>query len=181
VTWSIGFRAPSHQELLDAYLDQLRDTVEIAGRYSDPKRGLVEVPAYIDPSLRRKLAAGISSVLDSASTPQALGKFIGEYLTAAKSHVEFMPPTPHRSLSQFSRLAAKRGLGLDLRSRMLFDDAHTYLNGRTMSFDSTPTAHQHSQLKTLANSRCLNAPQLDPQIIRQLYPYWTSGELEILE
>jgi 50S ribosomal protein L16 3-hydroxylase len=181
VTWSIGFRAPSHQELLDAYLDYLRDNIAITGRYADAKRAVVDEPAYVDHALRKHLSSGFASALAAALTPPALGQFLGEYLTTAKSHVEFIPPQPRLSLASYTRQAAKRGLGLDLRSKMLFDDEHIFLNGRALSFDTPLTEAEHSQLKVLANSRNLRADQLDSNMTRRLYPYWTSGEIEILE
>ena len=36
MTYSIGFRAPSHYELMTQFLVYLQDKVETEGRYSDP-------------------------------------------------------------------------------------------------------------------------------------------------
>jgi len=181
VTWSIGFRAPSDQELLDAFLDQQRDTLCLEGRYRDPNRQLAQEPAFIDSNLRRKPATGFTNALEHALKPSLVARFIGEYLTATKAHVEFIPPSPRLSLASFERSASKQGVGLDLRSRMLFDDENFYMNGRALVFDGALTESEHSRLRDLANSRRLHAHQLNSRLIRRLYPYCVSGEIEFLE
>jgi 50S ribosomal protein L16 3-hydroxylase len=46
-TYSIGFRAPSAQELGTAFLDWLRDSIALEGRYADPAPALGTEPARI--------------------------------------------------------------------------------------------------------------------------------------
>jgi 50S ribosomal protein L16 3-hydroxylase len=179
VTWSIGCRAPSYQELLDAYLDHLRDNLTIEGRYTDAGRGRATAPAYLEPALKRPLAKCLRSSLGPRMTAQALGEFVGCYLTQPKSHVEFVVPERAMSQATFCQQAKQRGLRLDLRSRMLFDEMGFYLNGRPMRFYSPLTAPQHTQMRELANTRQLSTRNLQLHLLQQLYPYWQSGEIEI--
>ncbi len=46
-TYSIGFRAPSAQELGTAFLDWLRDSIALEGRYADPSLATSAEPARI--------------------------------------------------------------------------------------------------------------------------------------
>jgi 50S ribosomal protein L16 3-hydroxylase len=179
VTWSIGFRAPSYQELLDAYLDHLRDSLTVDGRYTDAGRKRATSPAYLEPSLGRPLVKRLQSILDPSMTAQALGEFIGCYLTQPKSHVEFVRPERSMSPTTFRQRAMKHGLRLDLRARMLFDGSRMYLNGRPMCFSTPLTSSQHAQMEQLANTRQLPAGNLQSGLLQHLYPHWKSGEIEI--
>ena len=49
-TYSIGFRAPSHTELAQAFLDHLRDRIDLSGRYADPDLRPAREPARIGPA-----------------------------------------------------------------------------------------------------------------------------------
>src|ERR1700682_184175 len=51
-TYSIGFRAPSAQELGTAFLDWMRDSIALEGRYADPSLAPATEPARIDPSMQ---------------------------------------------------------------------------------------------------------------------------------
>src|SRR5437763_16420660 len=53
-TYSIGFRAPSHQELVEAFLDRLRDTLIVPGRYADRALRAARHPARLDPVALRQ-------------------------------------------------------------------------------------------------------------------------------
>ena len=47
LTWSIGFRAPSQQEMSTALLDYLRDQMTLEGQYRDPDLEAVRHPGEI--------------------------------------------------------------------------------------------------------------------------------------
>src|SRR5207253_6153481 len=51
-TYSIGFRAPSAQEVATAFLDWLRDRIALDGRYGDRGRRPARSPACIERALR---------------------------------------------------------------------------------------------------------------------------------
>lgn len=131
VTWSIGFRAPSNQELLDAFVDDLRDNLKVDGRLIDAKRVATNVNnhAEVDPQMRAAFQQTLSTTLGSAISKASLDQFTGRYLTEPKSHVDFLPPEKMMTLANFTKRALKKGLALDLRSRMLYDDVHAYVNG----------------------------------------------------
>ena len=179
VTWSIGFRAPSYQELIDMYLDHLRDSLTVEGRYTDAGRGRATAPACIEPALKRPLAKCLHSSLGPRMTSHAIGEFVGCYLTRPKSHVEFIAPERTMSRAAFCQQAKQRGLRLDLRSRMLFDEGGFYLNGQPIRFSAPLMKTQRMHMQQLANSRQLPASKLQMRLLQQLYPHWLSGEIEI--
>ncbi len=181
VTWSIGFRAPVYQELLDAYLDHLRDSLTVIGCYTDAQRRIAPQPAFVDSTLRKNCADALASALSSAVAPRDIAAFIGRYLTQPKSHVSFMPPQKAQSCTVFTRRALRYGIRLDLRSRMLFDEAQFYLNGTAVCSDVSLSRAQQQCLTRLANERRVDATLLDAALLRLLHPYQQSGEIEIAE
>ena len=181
VTWSIGFRAPTYQELIDAYLDHLRDSLSIAGRYADDRRSAVTQPAFIDAGLRSNWSAALTTTLGDALKQNAINAFIGSYLTQPKSHVQFVPPERPLTSAAFRRLALRHGVGLDLHSKMMFDGTRFYLNGRTIIATAALNAKQRSNLAQLATSRSVAAAELDAGLPALLYEYLNNGEVEITE
>ena len=179
VTWSIGFRAPTYQELVDAYLDHLRDNLTIAGRYADDRRKAVTQPSFIDAALRGNWSAKLAAAIGDALTPDKIHAFAGHYLTQPKSHVEFNPPDHTATRSAFRRAACRHGIRLDLRSRMMFDATHFYLNGRAIVAGAILNSKQRSNLAQLANHRTIAPTDLDADLPSLLYEPWTNGELEL--
>ena len=129
LTWSIGFRAPSKQELSVAFLDYLRDELQLPGRYADPELKSTRHPAEIDDAMHARFAALLGGVQTAALDPLMLRRFTGCYLTEPKSHVIFDPPETPMTANAFSKFAKRHGLELDLKSRILVDDENIFING----------------------------------------------------
>ncbi len=158
VTWSIGFRTPSNQELLDAYLDDLRDGLKVEGRYTDSQRQATDQNTFaaIDAPLQAAFGKILRTNLSAAIQPTALNEFIGRYLSQPKSHVTFEPPESDLTFSRFIRRVLAKGLVLDLRSRLLYDDGHFYLNGEMLNIAKSDRAI----FVQLANHRALGPSTL---------------------
>ncbi len=179
VTWSIGFRSPSNQELLDAYLDDLRDRLKIDGRYADKKRRATgpHNHAGIDSMLQMAFGGTISAAIAAAIKPAKLNAFVGRFLSQPKSHVTFEPP-PASTFANFRRQALLSGIALDLRSRMLFDRLSFYINGEKLPVEKADRA----LFAVLANSR-----HLTPAVLRSastsafntIYQQWQRGHFQI--
>lgn len=180
VTWSIGFRSPSKQELLDAWLDDLRDRLKIDGRYADKNRTATAQHSHaaIDPSLQAAVSATITAALMPAIKLNQLIAFAGRFLSQPKSHVTFNPPPAVKSVTTFKRKAESRGIDLDLRTRMLYDRRNFYINGETLPVSKTDRA----AFLTLANTRHL-APMLlasaSPGALDMIYQQWQRGHFQI--
>src|SRR6266851_4839460 len=61
-TYSIGFRAPSAQELGTAFLDWMRDSIALEGRYADPSLAPTTEPARIDRGMQERCSAMLAGV-----------------------------------------------------------------------------------------------------------------------
>jgi 50S ribosomal protein L16 3-hydroxylase len=151
-TYSIGFRAPAHQELVEAFLDRLRDTLVVDGRYSDRNARPAPHPARLDPKLLRALAATIARIRWTGADVQ---RFIGCHLTEPKPHVTFTPRSPmtHRS---FAARARRHGLRLDVRTQLLYDGRNVFINGS----DVQPPPDALGVLAQLGDARAIGGEAL---------------------
>ena len=142
MTYSIGFRAPARTELAAELLQRLAefgDDAADAALGADGHRPLRQPKIYCDPgqpatatpaSLPERLTAfAAKAVLEALKDPSALGCVLGEYLTEPKPSVWFDEP-----LQPWNGEAAKAGvtgIQLNLRSRMLYDSDHIFINGES--------------------------------------------------
>jgi 50S ribosomal protein L16 3-hydroxylase len=133
LTWSIGFRAPTDGELVSAFLDFMRDRLEPQGQYRDPGETPAEHPAEIPPVLTGHIAKTLEAI---RWTPADLREFTGAYLSEPKSHVFFTPPRKPLTRRQFAERAARSGVALDSRSRLLFSGTLFFLNGECIDVPS---------------------------------------------
>src|SRR5215470_7389019 len=120
-TYSIGFRAPTAQELGASFLDWLRDSLELEGRYRDPARALSGAPARIGRDVQAYAADVLSQLRWDA---RSIACFVGSHLTEPKPTVAFAPPRPQLSLAAFARRASRAGVRLDSRTQLLYDASH---------------------------------------------------------
>lgn len=147
VTYSIGFRAPLFQELAEAFVDHLRDTLDIPGRYADPDLRPSRAPARIDSGLRRRIGQAIARV---RWDDRDIARFVGRFLTEPKPGVTFARQ-PRSSRTAFARRAKRTGVRLDRRTQLLYDGARYYLNG-----DDAPLPRaDRTALRKLADRRSL--------------------------
>lgn len=172
ITCSIGFRAPTHQELAEAFLDHLRDAIDVPGRYADPDLRPTRAAAHIDAKMRRRVARTIAQI---RWKPEDVSRFLGRYLTEPKPEVVFRPAR-RATREQFLRRILRDGLRLDRRAQLLYDDAHYYLNGEDASLPATDRA----ELRRLADRRALTPKEcaaLSTQTIDLLHDWHRHGFL----
>lgn len=156
LTWSIGFRAPSDDELAKGFLDHLRDAVTLDGHYGDagaaPSRHPGEIPAQMIGHAERALARirwGRGEVRE----------FAGRFLSEPKAHVFFTPPRRPLARAEFARRAARSGIALDAKSRLLFSGTIFFINGERAPV--APAAR--TGLRQLADRRALPGPLEQPR------------------
>lgn len=174
MTYSIGFRAPSHQEIINEFLIYLQDHVEVDGWYSDPDLPLQEHPAQISQFMQNQ----VNKILDKISwTPLDIDRFLGQYLSEPKESVVFSPPVSPVTPAVFLQHIKKYGVELDLRSRMLVGSQNTfYINGeRYIASDET-----YQVMTELADSQeLLSCEGLSDEIVRNLYQWYQDGYIVI--
>ena len=129
LTWSIGFRSPSKQELSTALLDYLRDEIKLDGQYRDPDLAFASHPGEIDVAMRRRIGKMLEDVQEAARNEQHVRRFLGSYLTEPKSHVYFDAPEPLLGEPAFRRMTSRNGVSLDLKTRFLYLENLFFMNG----------------------------------------------------
>ena len=155
LTWSIGFRAPTDEELARGFLDHLHDELSIAGQYGDagarPVAHPGELPAAFVAHAQRTLAK-------VRWNPRTVRDFCGRFLSEPKPQVFFAPPAHALAPAAFARAAGRSGLVLDGRSRLLFSGTMLYVNG-----EPQPAPREaRALLRRLADDRALAAPIAAP-------------------
>ena len=171
-TYSIGFRAPTAQDLATAFLDRLRDSFELEGRYRDPDLALCRAPARIG----RDLRAYAADVLSQLSWDEpSVARFVGAYLTEPKPTVAFTPPRRPLSLTAFARRANRGGLRLDSRTQLLYDASHLFINGDVLE----PPAKARALFRRLANERELAPQPVAREAATIAYRWYRDGFLHL--
>ena len=170
-TWSIGYRAPSHQELASRFLSDLAERLVLPGRYEDPDLSATAHPGRIGGALiavTGQLLAGIRFRRCDITD------FLGRHLTEPKPQVFFDPP-PRQSATGFAARIRRQGAALDRRSLMLYADHAVYLNGEEYRYPRGVPA----PLRELADRRCLPAQTVPAPIATVFHDWWSAGFIRL--
>ncbi len=153
LTWSIGFRAPSQQELSAALLDYLRDEISLDGSYCDPDLAPVKHPGEINAAMRRRVRRMLVDIQVASRDATHQLRCLGRHLTDPKPHIFFDLPLPTLSASAFQAAAASLGIVLDLKTRFLYGNGRFFVNGGEFAVD----AGGAKLFRELADTRRLSA------------------------
>ena len=164
-TYSIGFRAPSAQELGTAFLDWLRDGLSLEGRYADPQLRPTREPARIDAAMRTACAAMLRTIRWDGA---AVARFVGSYLSEPKPQVTFTRPDAALPLRAFARAAAMRGVSLNPCTQILYDDRNVYVNGIALAWPDGAA----EQIMNLANARRLRGANCNGVVLASVLHNW---------
>jgi 50S ribosomal protein L16 3-hydroxylase len=171
MTYSIGFRAPTTNELAHGFLMHLQDTLTLEGRYADPDLRLQAHPGEIGRAMLEQIGTMIARIKWSK---RDITEFSGRYLSEPKPNVFFDAPDTPLSRAAFDRQAAKHGVALNPKSRLLFIGKRFFINGEAF----TPMPDETAALKQLADRHHLAAP-LPAALRERLYEWHEAGWLEI--
>ena len=171
-TYSIGFRAPSAQEIVTFFLDWLRDRVTLDGRYTDPGRTATRSPARIDRSLQAYAAATLRRL---AWDERTAARFLGCYLSEPKPTVVFTAPRHGLAQQGFRRRAARRGVHLDGGTQLLYDGRDFFLNGEVLAVP----LRERAALQAIADRRRLAAAEIDADAMPRFYRWYRDGFLHV--
>ena len=153
MTYSIGFRSPSFQELGENFLQFMVDTIELPGRYSDPDLTASKEPAEISSAMLDKVVHELNKITLSKDD---MTIFLGEYLTEPKASVFFDSPDKPLTPKRFTQAALKNGVSLALKTQMLYQGKHIFINGESFKVGR----EDKLILNKLANQRQLNAEDM---------------------
>ncbi|MEO6022649.1 MAG: cupin domain-containing protein [Burkholderiales bacterium] len=172
-TYSIGFRAPSNQEILQQFLNHVQDELTLDGIYSDPDLTPQSSPATISKDMVGKVAA----LINKLSWKEAdYARFLGKYLTEPKAHVYFDPPKAALTLAQFRQQCKKHGVMLDRKSRMLLRAPWLFINGECVPLESTSS----DVLRELAHCWMIKLEaQISDLAVKQLYTWYRDGYIRL--
>ena len=172
-TYSIGFRAPSAQELGTAFLDWLRDSIDADGRVRRP-RPCTGARTCSHRRVACSHAAPPCSTRYTGTARRSL-RFVGCHLTEPRPTVVFDPPMRALAPARFARagVATRRTLGPahanPIRWRTL------YVNGEAIRWPRANAA----PLKRLANARCLAGSDVrGAQLLRLLHRWYHDGYID---
>ncbi len=146
LTASVGFRAQTPAQVAAELLQRLADACESDAAqppYADPAQAATAQPARMPAALQAFAARAVRQAL---AQPQALACALGEWLTEPKPKVTFEVAGEPKPGS---------GLRLDRRSKMLYDDAHLFINGEAFEC----AGRDALLLRQLADERHLGAAQ----------------------
>ena len=152
-TYSIGFRAASHNEIAQAFVDHLRDELALSGRYADPGLAASDEPARIGPPMQRQVDRLLRKIRWNRATT---ARFLGIFLSEPKPDITFDQPAVRLSAAAFAKAAARRGVLLDPRTQWLYDDDWIFLNGEAREW---PEGERRG-LREFANARVLSAARV---------------------
>lgn len=173
MTYSIGFRAPSYQELATQFLVYLQDHAAIKGMYRDPGIALQSNPGRISPAMVDQAGAALDKIRWNRAD---IEQFIGAYLTEPKPHIFFVPPPDPLTEKKFVYQIRENGLQLDLKSRMLYGKKTIFLNGDAYTCGATA----RRSLKTLADRLILpTAKHFNGEALALCYQWYLYGYIEV--
>ncbi|WP_297486446.1 cupin domain-containing protein [Ferrovum sp.] len=171
-TYSIGFRAPTYQEWVEAFLDFLRDRLQVEGRYADPDLSLSAHPGEIPPALIAQVDRMLRQQVRWSHS--LVAECVGRYLSEPKPHLFFEPAEEALTLEAFERRCLQQDLHLDPRSQLLFFGKFFYFNGDRFELHGQGAA----QMRRLADTRKLSAGVMDAELVGVLYDAWQAGWVE---
>ena len=178
-TYSIGFLAPSHRELVQNFLGYLNEVLEpgIApdALYHDPELRTQQNPLEIGDAMVDQVAEILQHVRWNRDT---VGDFLGRLLTGRKLPESFAAPSRTLSRSAFTRRLHGQGrLELARISRGLVRGDCLFLNG-----EAHHAGPQTLQLFTrLVNERALPLPLvMDEPTLELFHDFYTAGYLRIV-
>lgn len=168
MTYSIGFRAPSAQELATEFLVYLQDRICIDGRYADPELRPPQEPARLDDSMVEQVGRILSQISWDRHT---VTDFLGHYLTEPKPHVFYEAPEEELDEDEFAAAVVATGVELDLKTLIIYADDMLYCNGEALPV----LAGDVAAWQQLANRRRMSPQQLSTSMMPLLLEGYLAG------
>jgi 50S ribosomal protein L16 3-hydroxylase len=174
-TYSIGFLAPSHAELVEHFLGYLAAALGDEGAlYADPDLRRQRDPLAIGDAMVARVAAVLRGV---RWDPADVADFLGRFLTMPKPQVRFAAPRRPLDAAAFGRRLRGRGrLALALPSRGLVRRGQLFLNGESHRVDRATLR----LFRSLVTERELALPRsLADGTVALLYGWYAAGWLAL--
>jgi len=184
MTYSVGFRAPSDRELLDAFVNHLVERIPEQQRYGDAGAKPVQHPGALDPQAIKALRARLKQITDE---PGVLEDFLGRALSEPKytQHETKVPDKRWTKAALARALAKSADVRRDEGSRfLLLADAQPpalYVDGERIALAAAP---QVDAATLIADQRILAATAVqrllnDEQAAALILQLFNSGHLYV--
>jgi 50S ribosomal protein L16 3-hydroxylase len=175
MTYSVGFRSPAYQELGEAFLQFMADSIDLPGRYADPQLQPAKNPAEIPRDMLATVAEELNKV---RFTEEDITIFLGEHLSEPKHNVFFTGPAKPLAMGRFAEAAGRRGVKLSLKTQMLYRGNNVFINGESFAVGRADKA----VLDLLANERRLDGGALaaaSEDVLDALHTWYQDGWVEL--
>jgi 50S ribosomal protein L16 3-hydroxylase len=171
ITWSVGFRAPGRREMIERFLDFLRDEERVDETYRDPQLK----PRRHAGAIGKDMLGKIKTILGSLRwTGADIERCLGEYLTDPRQGVVF-ERARRVSPQRFAQLVHTRGMRLALPTRLLTSGKHVFINSETAVAPATSAGI----LQRLADTRRLpSGARINTATRALLYEWYRAGYIE---
>lgn len=175
ITYSIGFRAPSFQELGEAFLQFMAESIELPGRYADPDLEPTTHSAKISDPMLAQISRELKKITFSADD---IAIFAGEYFSEPKAHIVFEAPARLAAPEKFMQSARKHGVLLSRKTQMLHRGKFIFINGESFAVNK----EDRLLLSKLANDRLLRAESISNvslDVAETLHDWYRQGWLAL--
>ena len=160
LNYSVGFQAPSAQELWSAFADKLLDQDLATARFADPDRQPTKNPNVMSDADKQALKQFMLKELDNEAV---FNDFVSSYLTKNHHQLDIVEPEDEITPEQLSKLVEQQLVSIEpvlgLKSHLNQDKTKVYINGD--SFELCP------KTQFLAIHLANNEP-LHPEILPSL-------------
>jgi 50S ribosomal protein L16 3-hydroxylase len=169
ITYSIGFRAPSYQELTTEFLGFLQEHNCMKGIYQDPDLKYTKEAARIPATM----IAHVSDLIHKVKWDKKnITEFLGVYLTQPKAHIFFDSPEDAMTKKQFIKHLRQYGIRLHAKTQMLYQKDSLFINGECISLNE-------KIFKDLANNRYIEVlDTINSDISDLFYQWYLEGYIE---
>jgi 50S ribosomal protein L16 3-hydroxylase len=168
MTYSIGFRTPSYQELAEQFLVYLQDRIHIEGMYADPGLRVLRHPSELGADMLRQVGDAINRIKWRESD---IADFLGCYLSEPKPHIFFEAPSRPLTRTRFAQAILRHGIALDLKTQMLCQGRTIFMNGSAHQI----RPHAFRELRELADKRSLPPCTPSAEVMELLYQWYMDG------
>jgi 50S ribosomal protein L16 3-hydroxylase len=201
MTASVGFRAPGRNEWLNAYLDDLADSLDdvlspnpkrlkVIDKASSknatikPAQMVSDIPAQFGEWVNELFGSGVA---EKPTNKSHIRELAGRFLTEPKTQSIFNTPKKPLSPAAFSKHVLSKGVRLSLASRCLYNKSPSvfFLNGESFAV----SAAQLTLLSELADKKRLVMSSisasknhvLDNDVLESLHQWYANGWIELLQ
>lgn len=174
MTYSVGFRVPSYQEITREFYARWSDFIETGGRYKNAEETVTKRPGEIPQAL---LQQATKTVLQHVPRQTDIHLFLGEWLSEPKAHISF---TPRKiSFARFMAQTLKHDIALDRRSLMLYRNKLIFLNGESYRADKS----DRKILMQLADQKFISSAlfaKANSCLQEQIHAWYNDGWIQLI-